>query len=36
MDINSKVFDAPREQIQEALGLLPMWVMKYNLLEKDQ
>jgi len=35
MDINSKVFDAPREQIQEALGLLPMWVMEYNLLEKD-
>ena len=27
MDINSKVFDAPREQILEALGLLSMWVM---------
>lgn len=35
MDINSKVFDAPREQIQEALGLLPRWVMEYNLREKD-
>jgi len=35
MDINSKVFEAPREHIQEALGLLPMWVMEYNLLEKD-
>ena len=30
MDINSKVFDAPREQIQEALGLLPHWVLEYN------
>lgn len=35
MDINNKIFDEPREIIQEALGLLPIWVMQYNLLEKD-
>ena len=35
LEINDKVFDAPREHIVEALGLLPMWVTAYNVLDGD-
>jgi len=35
VDINKEHFDAPRPQIMEALGLLPLWVAEYNLLMKD-
>lgn len=32
MDINSDVYKAQRNDIIEALGLLPHWVIEYNLL----
>jgi len=31
LDINDKVFNAPRDHIVEALGLIPHWVKEYNL-----
>ena len=32
LELNTKEYDAPREHLIESLGLLPHWVVEYNLL----
>lgn len=32
LQLNTKEFDAPKEHLAEALGLLPIWVREYNVL----
>ena len=35
LQLNTKEFDAPKEHLAEALGLLPMWVHEYNILGEN-
>ena len=35
LQLNTNEFDAPKEHLADALGLLPIWVHEYNILGED-